>query len=166
MKWIWITACCMSTAWAQQGMGNSFSIGLRAGETSGLTLKKSIASRSAIEGIIGIRHYGGSLTALYEQYAPAFNTPGLNIYYGVGGHLGYYQHHHYFYGYHERYDWHEHDHFGNTLMLGVDGIVGIEYKLPSAPIAFSFDLKPFLEFGNRGGIFSYLDPGLGVKVTL
>lgn len=156
----------MPMALAQNGMGNDFSIGLRAGETSGLTLKKSIKGNAAIEGILGFRHYGGSLTVLYEKYTPAFNAKGLSWYYGAGGHVGVYEHHHIIYYNHPRHGYYRYYDHNNSYTLGIDGIVGLEYKITGAPIAFSLDLKPFVEFGNHGGMFTHLDPGLGIKVAL
>lgn len=135
----------------------STAIGLRAGETSGLTIKKSLGS-NALEGIIGVWGSGFSFTGLYEWVAPT-NVGGLNWYYGLGGHLavgtGYY------YYRSRRAGYYRSGGFG----VGVDGIVGIEYKIPSAPIAFSLDLKPYFEIYSGGGVFSSLDPGLGIKIA-
>jgi hypothetical protein len=49
--------------------------------------------------------------------------------------------------------------------LGIDGMIGLEYSIPGAPVAFSLDMKPFLEFNTNGGAWVSLDPGLGVKVA-
>lgn len=149
-----------------QGPGYNFAIGLRAGETSGLTLKKSIANSSAIEGIIGLRNYGGSVTVLWEKYQPAFNTKGFSWYYGIGGHVGWYHRYRVWYYEDKRDRWYRYYDYDNRYVLGIDGIIGLEYKIPGAPIAFSLDLKPFIEFGDRGGFFTQLDPGLGIKVAL
>jgi hypothetical protein len=166
MKWIWITLFWTPMVWAQNGVGYDFAIGLRAGETTGLTLKKSIGNSSAIEGVLGFRHYGGSVTVLYEKYTPAFVAKGLNWYYGLGGHAGIYNHHHLVYYKDPRKGWYKYYYYENTFTLGIDGILGLEYKIPNTPIAASLDIKPFLEFGNRGGIFTHLDPGLGIKIAL
>lgn len=131
-------------------------IGLRAGETSGLTIKKSLGG-NAFEGILGVWGSGLSFTGLYEWVAPT-NVGGLNWYYGLGGHAaigtGYYYKS-------RRAYYYRTGGFG----IGIDGIVGIEYKIPNAPIAFSFDLKPYIEMYSGGGVFSSLDPGLGIKVA-
>ncbi len=118
-----------------------FAIGLRTGGTSGLTLKKMNPS-SAIEGIVGFWHDGLSVTLLWEKYAPAFNEHGFNWYYGGGGHIA-------FYG--DDFDgrgasWYNHyyDEDDGGVGFGIDGIVGLEYKIPNVPIALSLDLKPYL----------------------
>lgn len=139
----------------------STAIGLRAGETSGLTFKQFIGSRSALEGIIGIWGNGFTATLLYEHHTTAFNVSGLNWYYGVGGHVSgsssrsYYHHHNH------RHDLYSHGSVG----LGVDGIFGMEYKIPQTPIAVSLDVKPYVEIITTGGVWTSLDPGLGIKVT-
>ena len=134
-------------------------LGVRGLGTSGLTIKHFTTDRNAIEGIIGFGPGAFSVTALWEHHALAFDEPGLNWYYGVGGHLAtqtdwvYYEG---LRGYRRR----EGD-FG----IGIDGIFGIEYKIKEVPIAVSVDLKPFLEVTTRGDAYLAIDPGLGVKFT-
>lgn len=137
-------------------------IGIRAGETSGLTIKQFIGSSTALEGIIGMWSHGFSTTLLFEKYVPTGSVAGLNLYYGAGGHLAFETVDYGWYYRHERFYRYRHDHFG----IGIDGIVGLEYKIPSIPIAFSLDLKPFIEFQTHGVAWVSLDPGLGVKVAL
>lgn len=143
---------------AQAQLDYGTAIGLRAGETSGLTVKGSMGS-NAFEGIIGIWNYGFTVTGLYEWITPT-QAAGLNWYYGVGGHIAVNS------GYHYWYDSRRDRYYRNGGMgLGIDGIVGIEYRIPRAPIAFSLDLKPYIEFNTAGPIFGSLDPGLGIKVV-
>ncbi|MCE3295517.1 MAG: hypothetical protein K0R65_1231 [Crocinitomicaceae bacterium] len=138
-------------------------IGLRAGETSGLTIKKSIGNSSALEGILGFWRHGVSATLLYERYMPTANIAGLSWYYGGGGHAAFentfYRGYYWYNG--DRYYYYENGGMG----LGIDGIVGLEYKIPRAPIAFSLDIKPFVEFNTNGGVWTSFDPGLGLKVA-
>ncbi len=47
--------------------------------------------------------------------------------------------------------------------IGIDGVLGLEYKIPPVPFAISFDIKPFLEFDTHGYGFMALDPGFGIK---
>lgn len=135
-------------------------IGLRAGGTSGLTVKHFTSKGAAWEGIIGLWNNAFSLTALYEKHAHA-GAPGLNWYYGGGGHIaaqnGRFGNRSYYY----HRDYYKNDGVG----IGIDGIVGIEYKITPIPFAISFDLKPFIEINTRGGAFFALDPGLGLKFT-
>ena len=141
----------------------NFAVGLRSGGTSGITLKKKY-EYSALEGIIGFWHDGLSVTALWEKTTTAFDVPNLNWYYGLGGHVSVYG---------EDFDgkggpsWyrHPHDIDDGDLGLGIDGIVGLEYKIPEIPFAFSLDFKPFIEVVTDGGFVFFLDPGLGIKLA-
>lgn len=140
----------------------STAIGLRAGETSGLTFKKFVGGPNAIEFIVGVWPYGFSATGLYERHANA-GLEGLNWYYGGGGHVAE-QSGRIYYAYRDRrYDYYYRS--GSDLGIGIDGIVGLEYKIKPIPFAVSLDLKPFLEVNTAGAAFISLDPGLGVKVA-
>jgi hypothetical protein len=141
----------------------STAIGLRAGETSGLTVKEFISGPAALEGILGVWHRGFSATLLYERYAPVLIGEGFSWYYGAGGHVAFetYRRGYGWYDYGQRRFYYRDDGVG----LGIDGVIGLEYKIPSAPVAFSLDMKPFLEFNTNGGAWVSLDPGLGVKVA-
>ncbi len=141
----------------------NFAIGLRSGGTSGLTLKKNNGP-SAIEGIIGFWHNGLTLTALWEQNREAFNTSGLNWYYGVGGHVASYGDD---FDRHGGPSWYNHPYAvdKSTFGIGVDGIVGMEYKISNVPIALSIDFKPYIEILGDGDVFFSPDPGIGIKVA-
>lgn len=137
-------------------------VGFRGGETSGLTIKHFMGDQNALEGILGLWYHGFSATLLYERHSQAFNASGLNWYYGIGGHGTFYSTHRY-YNYHGR---HRHDRYhSGSVGVGIDGVFGLEYKIPKAPIAFSLDVKPYIEVISSGGIWSSFDPGLGIKVT-
>lgn len=139
-------------------------IGLRGGYTSGLTFKHNFGSAQSAEFILGLWRNGFSVTGMYEINAGT-GVSGLRWYYGGGGHIAignYYTDGPYYrdgrrdYWYYDR-----RDHLG----IGVDGILGLEYKIPPIPFAISLDLKPFIEVGNSGYVFGALDPGLGIKFT-
>jgi len=138
-------------------------IGIRVGETSGLTFKHYFASSNAVEGIVSFWPNSLGITGLYEQYVST-NITGLNWYFGGGGHInmGYMRSMDRAYS-ESRYYAYRYTYPG--VGIGVDGIAGIEYKIPKIPIAFSFDLKPFVEINNSPDIFIALDPGFGAKFT-
>lgn len=142
------------------GSSYNTAVGLRAGETSGLTIKH-FKNSLAFEGILGAWNHGFSATLLIEKHAPAFGITGMNWYYGGGGHVAFqstYYHKYYDRGRYKLY----HD---GSVGVGVDGVVGLEYKIPSVPFAISLDVKPYLEVVSNGGVWTSLDPGLGVKLT-
>ncbi|MGZ3862221.1 MAG: hypothetical protein ACXVPN_11905 [Bacteroidia bacterium] len=139
-------------------------VGLRIGETSGVTFKHFFTNSSAFEGIVGAWPYSLGITALYENYIPS-GAKGLNFYVGGGGHIntGYGRSGYYVYNGDSRYYVYRAGYPG--LGIGIDGIIGAEYKVPKVPFAVSFDLKPFVEFNNAPNVFFALDPGLGLKFT-
>lgn len=141
-----------------------FAIGVRSGGTSGLTIKKN-ASDYALEGIIGFWNDGLSLTGLYERHPSIGEVPGLHWIYGAGGHVTFYNN-----GFRGNYppSWYGYDREidDGELGLGIDGIFGIEYKIPPLPIAISLDVKPFVEFTTNRTVWIAVDPGLGLKIAL
>lgn len=143
-----------------EGSSYKTAIGLRGGSTSGLTIKQFTSDNMALEGIIGIWPFSMSATGLIEFYAPA-QIVGLNWYYGFGGHVAFETGRIYYASEvngNGRYFYRE-----GELGLGLDGILGIEYKILPIPFALSLDIKPFLEVNTEGRAFMAIDPGLGVK---
>ena len=52
----------------------------------------------------------------------------------------------------------------STRYIGVDGVLGLDYKFNGAPINISLDWQPSFEFGdNRGFVGSW--GGLGIRFT-
>jgi hypothetical protein len=131
--------------------------GLRAGETSGITFKYNTTSSTGFEIIAGIWSNWLSLTGLYEKRAAAFNVEGMKWFYGAGGHVVFKTSTYYNEG--RTYD------RGDQFALGVDGIVGLEYKIPQIPFAISLEVKPLMEINADGNMFLSIDPGFGVKFT-
>ena len=102
-------------------------LGVRLGSGNyGLTLQQRLTSRLTLEGIAGLgeREYSGTVLG---EYHFGILGPSLNYYMGVGGHVG-----------------HNKD---TGDFSGLDGIVGVEYKVAFLPVLLSFDFKPTLEFG-------------------
>jgi hypothetical protein len=144
--------------------GYRTAIGIRAGETSGLTFKRFVSPNMAVEGIIGFFPNAIGITGLYEGYV-ATDVEGLNWYYGGGAHVtaGTGATNRTYYSPRTgRYEVYRYRDYG--VGLGIDGIAGIEYKIPRAPFAFSLDVKPYIEV-NSGDVYLALDPGLGIKVA-
>jgi hypothetical protein len=134
-----------------------FALGLRAGETSGITFKFPIKNSANIELIAGFWYDWFNLTALYEKTANAFDVVGMNWYYGGGGHISFLTN-----------DLRNDGRFysrGEDYAIGLDGIVGLEYKIPPIPLAVSIDLKPLFEVYRNGDVYFGIDPGLGIKFT-
>ena len=135
--------------------------GLRVGGTSGLTFKHLFANSNAFEAILGLWPHTIGLTALYEKNINA-GTPGLNFYYGMGGHANVGD------GRYRRY-YYTNDTYSyirtNDFAFGIDGIIGIEYKFRPVPFAVSADIKPYVETNQDGDGYLGIDPSIGVKIT-
>lgn len=119
----------------------NWAIGVRGGDMSGISVKARLNKADAIEALLTFNR-GVNIFALYERNVPVI-CAGFNFYYGAGANLG---------------SWH------NKFTAGIDGVVGLEYKIPTIPLAFSVDYKPCLNFVGHTG-FRALDFGLGIKVT-
>ena len=103
------------------------------------------------------------LSVLHKRRQQAFDVIGLNWIYGAGAHVSHYG---------EKFNrnkepyWHTDypayvDYI--TFGFGLDGLLGMEYKIPQIPIAVSFDFKPFIEVVSNGDVWVSTDPGIGVK---
>jgi hypothetical protein len=108
------------------------SLGLRLGTGSGFTVKHFINSNAAIEGLLLTRWHGFDITGLYEVHNIAFDTDHLNWFYGGGAHIGFYDG--------DYVEWGSPGTIYNVF--GIDGIIGLEYSFPGAPINMGLDLKP------------------------
>jgi len=155
---------CMTIKEGQAQAQPGTSIGIRIGGTSGLSAKYFYRNDKCVEGILGTFGNGFSITGLIEKYSPVYNATGLYVYYGGGMHLAFYNGKDHFNSYFGREtDYHK----NNDVGVGINGIVGIEYRLSeNIPIAISLDLKPFIEMGSYGYVSFAPDPSLGVKFII
>jgi hypothetical protein len=111
-------------------------VGLRGGFSSGLTIKHFVSEKTAFEGLLSTRWQGFEITGLYEIHNQAFEVEHLNWYYGFGAHIGSYNRNNVPWG-------------TSGAIIGIDGILGIEYNFSEAPINIGIDWKPsFNFFGN------------------
>lgn len=106
-------------------------IGGRFGAANGVTFKTSLGGNKMVDLIANFRSNSNNswfrVTGLYEIYNPINNAPGLNWYYGFGGSIG-----------SVKYK----PTNSSDLYLGVDGVLGLDYKFDNAPINISLDWKP------------------------
>jgi len=117
-------------------------IGLRGGFANGITIKHFVSEKAAFEGIIASRWRGLELTALYEIHGRAFDTNRLNWYAGFGGHVGFWD---------GRYTkWGEDRSY---TVVGLDGIIGLEYNFLEIPFNLSIDWKPSINFYGYSGFW-------------
>ena len=130
-------------------------IGIRGGPTSGLVFKHFTKSDMAWEGILHTRFgwTGVGITGLIEMHADAFGVDNLRWVYGAGAHIAHYETHrtHYYF-----------EDIDDYTIIGVDGLIGMEYTIRDIPFAVSFDWKPVLNLVEVFG-FWFDEFGLSVR---
>jgi hypothetical protein len=109
------------------------SAGLRIGSSNGITVKHFLDASSAIEGILSTRWRGIIVFGMYEKHQTAFRIEEFNFFYGAGAHLG-------FWNEYDNHPWFD-DNVSHAV-VGVDGIIGLEYTIPNIPFNISMDWKP------------------------
>ena len=118
-------------------------LGLRAGTSSGLTIKHFVGAKAAFEGLLTTKWDGFDMTGLYEVHNRAFDVDHLNWYYGFGGHVGFWNG--------TNTPWGE---YGTTYaVIGAVGILGIEYTFDEVPINIGLDWKPVLNIIGEQGLW-------------
>lgn len=120
-----------------QSMGQKYktAVGVKFWDGGGVTLKHFINDKTALEGILFFWGNGVRVTGLYELHFPISSVSGLQWYVGPGAHIGFYNNKH-----------------GNDgVSIGIDGVLGLDYKLNNAPLNFSLDWNPNVEFGSDHG---------------
>jgi hypothetical protein len=147
--------------------GYKTGIGFRlSGITSGLSVKHFTGGSGALEGILGFRYRSWILTGLYEKHQAFPNAEGLSWFYGGGAHVGFYDDGYRYYYYKVRgnkYVIVDEDR-NDRMALGVDFILGLEYKFKNAPITIGLDAKPFIDI--VPDVSGYWDAALSFRFTL
>lgn len=154
-----IVGLLKTTSVKSQEMSQSYktALGVKVwGDGGGITFKTFVRPNRAIEAIGYFWNQGTRITGLYEFHFDFANAPGLKWYVGPGVHLGLYNDHY--------YDNNYPNGNGSGSFVGIDGVLGLDYKFEGAPINLSLDWQPSFEFGtNRGFINSW--GGLGIRYT-
>ena len=132
-----------------QNTGTSYrtALGVKIWDGGGITLKHFMRTNRAIEGIAYFYRRGVRITGLYEIHGDIAGAAGLKWYIGPGAHVGFYN---------DRY------YDENRVVIGVDGVLGLDYKFNGAPINLSLDWQPTVEFADDHG-FNAGWGGLGIR---
>ncbi len=99
-----------------------------------ISLKHFVNKNNALEGLGYFWEKGFRITGLYEIHGDINGAPGLKWYIGPGAHVGVYN-----------------TKYGGQSSVGIDGVLGLDYKFNGAPINMSIDWQPSFEFGNQNG---------------
>jgi len=171
----------LSISFIVNGQDYRTAIGVRLGTfEDGITLKHFVNSQGALEGILSFGYRSFLITGLYEKHQPFPNAPGLSWFFGGGAHVGFYKDGYYYYYYHYHHGTYVvgngvvYDQFGNVVYyygpgysstdVGLDFILGMEYKFQKAPITLGLDVKPFVDFVT-GGPYFFWDGALTARFT-
>lgn len=143
------------TVYAQQN-----AIGIRLGTDPGITYKRYFANNGGVELMLHTGYRGVLFTGLYEWHLPFKGAAGLYGYLGAGAHFGAYNRVLMYRRYRDGsvraayiYD---------TPSAGIDGIFGIEYRIPAAPLTLGLDLKPSVDL-YRHTAYGLLDGAFSVR---
>ena len=151
------TAAKAQTTTAPGASSYNLALGLKfGGYENGISGKYFMTDNTALEGVLGFRDNGLVVSGLYELNMEAFNVPELKFYYGFGAHLGAIGA-----GTYQRFGGSAQVYRSSQILLGADGVLGLEYMIPQSPIAVSLDLNPRIELAS--GPFFDIAPGLGIK---
>ena len=129
--------CSLGTLKAQRnetGHDYSNAVGLKFYPT-GITFKHFLSEDKALEGLLYFWDKGTRVTGLYEFHFDIGEVEGLKWYVGPGAHIGFYNNNYY----------------GGSTLIGVDGVIGLDYKFSDLPINLSLDWQPAFEFGDGAG---------------
>jgi|APGre2960657423_1045063.scaffolds.fasta_scaffold01259_3 hypothetical protein len=120
-----------------------------------LSYRSFYTRNKAVEAIGFISLDGFQLTILNEKYTPFANAENLTWYIGYGGHFNLWS---------ERYKLNNPSKSAGVA-VGVDGMLGLDYKLKNTPINLSVDIQPAFNFVGA----SYFDlgwGGIGIRYTI
>jgi hypothetical protein len=149
-KTLFIIILTAGMAIAANGQDYKTAVGLRAGVPYGLTIKHFVSPKNAFEGILASRWGGFVVTGFYENVHWTGEYPGLNWFWGVGAHVGF---------------WDNNPYYINTngnAVIGIDGILGLEYTFDEIPLNLSLDILPsFNLIGHTG--WNGINGGLSIR---
>ena len=118
------------------------SLGLRAGlpfGLSGVTIRHFLDRSNALEGIVASNFEGIIVTGLFENEHRTGYYPGLNWYWGLGAHVG-------FWGSGVNRYINSSQSYPGGSVIGVDGVLGVEYTFDEIPLNLSVDVLPNVNF--------------------
>lgn len=124
-----------------------------------ITLKHFLKREAAIEGQIAFWDFGTQITGLYEFHKDISDVQGLKWYIGPGAHIGFWNNHwrDYYYDYYRTHP------YGGAY-IGIDGIIGLDYKIQKAPINLSLDWQPAINFGSGPAYYGFYAGGGGLAI--
>ena len=129
-----------------EGPDYKTAIGAKLWTGGGISVKTFIKDNNALEFIGYFDRYGTRITGLYEIHGNLSSEGALKWYVGPGAHVGLYK---------------------GITAVGIDGVVGIDYKFTNMPLNLALDWQPSFELGSgtRNG-FNGNWGGFAIRFTL
>lgn len=145
----------MHSAQAQQ---YKTAIGVRAGTSAGFNVKHFLNRYNALEAVVESRWNGVNFVGLYEWQKGPVDSNGIEWFIGVGGHLG---------SWNSRYNnpWFNEPYSRVYHVVGIDGIIGLEYTFREVPINISVDYRPSFNITEYTG-FWMDNAGVSVRYAI
>ena len=143
-----------SQAQSKSARGSPYrtALGVKVWDGGGITFKHFFSGSNNAGELIGyFWRQGARFTGLYEIHGNFSDASGLKWYIGPGVHVGF-------------YDYVKNNYRIDGTYVGIDGVLGLDYKFNEAPINISLDWQPSFEFGNYVG-FNGNWGGLGIRYT-
>jgi len=141
-----------------QAQDYNSAIGLRFGVPTSVSYKKFLSDRGAFEGTVGFRSYSGyswiNIGGYYQLHNDISSVDGLKWYYGAGANI---------------YFWSWDNSFvnpGSSTSFGISGVLGLDYKIQSAPINLSVDWIPTFFLNGYGNGFAAGYGAFSARYTL
>lgn len=129
-----------------EGPDYKTAIGAKLWTGGGISVKTFIKDNNALEFIGYFDRYGTRITGLYEIHGNLSSEGALKWYVGPGAHVGLYK---------------------GITAVGIDGVVGVDYKFTNMPLNLALDWQPSFELGSgtRNG-FNGNWGGFAIRFTL
>ena len=112
----------------------------------GVSIKTNLDSRKAALEFIGYFNDGFAAVALYEWHFALNNARNLRAYVGGGGIVGF-----------------RNEESGGSAVLGVSGVIGLDYKFLKMPLNLSLDWQPSYQIGSDGNFKNF--GGIAARYT-
>ena len=136
--------------------------GIRFGDYFSTSYRHFLDDEQALEAMFSVGHRGANMTILKQVSRPALGHISGNLYftYGYGAHAGF--------RYADRYRvltrTYGLDEYRFMPLIGLDGMIALEYRLPRLPVLFILDAKPYFEYSTIQIFNVYLNSiGLSIK---
>jgi hypothetical protein len=139
--------------YAQDGPGYESAVGAKLSAGVAASYKKFVTSTNAVEAQAMFFKEGVRLVGLYEfHFYNIEGLPGLGWYVGPGAHIGFWR---------KNYK----DTYNSRIDLGIDGVIGIDYRIKNTPINLSLDWQPSYSIAGTAGLMPSFG-GLAIRYVL